>query len=274
MESKISIKNKIQSYQGFKIAPFRKNIRKTAPHRHHSYYEIIYLSEGIGTHTIDNITYDILPNTIFIVRQEQVHFWDIHSEPEGFVILIKRPLVDQSIDSDLKQIFSNLSSKTHAITKSPKYLEDLFGILLNEHQSTAPNKIIIEGLLKALLYKISESNFSSTTINNSLNNSQFQKFISAIPQNIQQNHQVKFFAELLHTTPQNLNSICQKESEKTASTIISDFLITEAKRLLIYTDNPVIEIAHDLGFSDASNFVKFFKRHTTSTPNTFRKQPQ
>ncbi|MFT4754076.1 MAG: AraC-like DNA-binding protein, partial [Salibacteraceae bacterium] len=34
--------------------------------------------------------------------------------------------------------------------------------------------------------------------------------------------------------------------------VISNYLITEAKRNLTYTDIPIIEIAHSLGFKDDS----------------------
>ncbi len=271
MKSKIAVKNKIQSTHSFKISSFRKNINKTVPHKHHSYFEIIYLSAGTGYHTIDEHPFEIVPGTLFIVRQDQVHHWDITSEPEGYVILVKRPLVDQSHDPDLKQIFATLSSKTHAVSKNTSFMESLFELLHIEYQKENANRIIIEGLLKALLYKISEFDFSETINVAHSNNSVYQKFVSAILQNVAQNHQVKYYAEMLHTTPQNLNAICQKETQKSASTVISDYLITEAKRNLTYTDNPVVEIAHGLGFKDDSHFIKFFKRHTSTTPNVYRK---
>jgi AraC-like DNA-binding protein len=271
MKSSFTIKNKIQLSGGFKISTFRKNIRKTEPHKHHSYFEIIYLSSGTGTHTIDNHAYKIVPGTLFIVRQEQVHHWNITSKPKGFVILVKRPFVDQSHDPDLKKIFATLSAKTHAVSTEAIYLEQLFELLQKEHESNSSNSIIVEGLLKALLYKISQSNFSKSEVSHNSNNSQYQKFVEDIPKYITQNHQVKYFAELLNTTPQNLNAICQKEVHKSASSVISDYLITEACRNLSYTDNSIIEIAHSLGFKDDSHFVKFFKRFTEQTPNAFRK---
>ncbi|MGB0806873.1 MAG: helix-turn-helix domain-containing protein [Salibacteraceae bacterium] len=271
MKSKIEIKDKIQPSRSFKISPFRKNIRKTNPHKHHSYFEIIFLSAGTGFHTIDDQPYEIVPNTLFIVRQDQVHYWDITSDPEGYVILIKRPLVDQSHDPDLKQIFATLSAQTHTVSLQPQFLENILELLLTEYEKENSNTIIIEGLLKALLYKISESRFSKSIGFGHSTNSTYQKFVNAITENILNHHQVKYYAQMLHTTPQNLNAICQKETQKSASAVISDYLITEAKRNLTYTDNPVVEIAHSLGFKDDSHFVKFFKRHTQSTPKNYRK---
>ncbi|MGH2565351.1 MAG: helix-turn-helix domain-containing protein, partial [Ginsengibacter sp.] len=36
------------------------------------------------------------------------------------------------------------------------------------------------------------------------------------------------------------------------------------------TDNTVSEIAFQLNFTDSSHFVKYFKRYTAKTPQTFR----
>ena len=44
MASGLTVNNKIESDRTIKIAPFKKEIRKTAPHKHNNYFEIIYLS--------------------------------------------------------------------------------------------------------------------------------------------------------------------------------------------------------------------------------------
>ncbi len=83
---------------------------------------------------------------------------------------------------------------------------------------------------------------------------------------------VKKYAEMLKTTPQNLNTICRKSSGQSASEILSHYLINEAKRLLIYTDLTVSEISVKLDFNDNSHFSKYFKRHVGLTPIVFRNQ--
>ena len=47
MSSNIDIKDKSENDKLFKVAEFRQHIRKTEPHKHINYFEIIYLSEGI-----------------------------------------------------------------------------------------------------------------------------------------------------------------------------------------------------------------------------------
>ncbi len=45
----------------------------------------------------------------------------------------------------------------------------------------------------------------------------------------------------------------------------------EAKRLLVYTDFPIADIAFELCFSTVSYFIRSFRQHTGETPLLYRK---
>jgi len=47
--------------------------------------------------------------------------------------------------------------------------------------------------------------------------------------------------------------------------------INESKNLLLGTENSVAEISLKCGFDDTSNFIRYFKKFTGSTPGVFRK---
>jgi len=46
----------------------------------------------------------------------------------------------------------------------------------------------------------------------------------------------------------------------------------EAKRLLAHTNESVKEIGYNLGFDEPTNFIKYFRKHSNSTPIEFREQ--
>lgn len=268
MKMEFEIKDKTRPTEGLKISLFRKGIRKTSPHKHNNYFEIIYLTKGKGSHTIDTKEYEIKPPIVFAIRKEQVHFWNIKTEPEGFVLIIKKSFIDSCLDKDIKRLISELSAQTCLF---PKYntVVDIFNILLREYQEKKkPNQPIIDGLLKALLAKLLES--SAPNIPKNGNSTTFQKFIDLLSKENELTNKVNHYAKLLNTTPQNLNAICRKEAEKSSSEILSEHLINESKRLLLYTDITVSEIAYRLDFKDNSHFSKYFKRHVNQTPMGFR----
>ena len=270
MKSELKIKDKTGKTEGIKIAPFRKYIRKTSPHKHNNYFEIIYLTKGKGTHTIDTKEYEIKPPVIFTIRKEQVHFWNIKTEPDGFVLIIKKSFLEDCLDKDIKRLISELSSQTCLVPNDDSTI-DIFNLLLKEHQEKKPYKRpIIDGLLKALLAKLLQS--AAPHFSKNGNSNIFQKFVDLLNQENNLTNKVNHYAQLLNTTPQNLNAICRKESGQSTTEILSEHIISEVKRLLLYTDFTVSEIASKLDFKDNSHFSKYFKRHVGHTPVGFRKK--
>jgi AraC family transcriptional regulator, transcriptional activator of pobA len=87
-----------------------------------------------------------------------------------------------------------------------------------------------------------------------------------------QEKQVKFYAARLHKSPKTLANLFAKYSKKSPLAIIHDRVITEAKRLIYYTDKSVKEIAVELGFEDSSHFNKFVKAYTSLTPTQLKKE--
>ena len=67
-----------------------------------------------------------------------------------------------------------------------------------------------------------------------------------------------------------LNNITKTTLGKTASDVINDHIILEAKRFLLATSEQVNQIAYHLGYEDPSYFIRFFKKHTGYTPEAFR----
>ena len=99
----------------------------------------------------------------------------------------------------------------------------------------------------------------------------FQSFIQLLSADNGIKNKVAYYAEKLNTTPQNINAACQKSIQKPAAEVLAEFVLNEAKRLLLYTDKTVSEISFILAFTDPSHFVKYFKKLVGSTPQSFRR---
>jgi AraC-like DNA-binding protein len=65
-----------------------------------------------------------------------------------------------------------------------------------------------------------------------------------------------------------------KESGHTAKELIDTRITLEAKRLLTYTHLPIAAIARNLGFSESTNFGKYFARMAGCSPGEFRRVHQ
>jgi AraC family transcriptional activator of pobA len=79
------------------------------------------------------------------------------------------------------------------------------------------------------------------------------------------------YAERMAVHVNHLNAMVKEVTGKPTSAHINERLVTEAQLLLAHTDWGVGEIAYSLGFEYPTYFNNFFKKHTGTTPLTFRR---
>ena len=273
MTEQLRVKDKSDGATHLKVASFRKEVKKTAPHKHNNYFEIIYLSTGSGYHLIDHQKHEVNPPVIFFIRREQIHGFDLNEkiEPSGFVLIVKKPFIDSSVDGELKSLFAKVSNYTCLYLNQADTIQQLFELLVKENETGSLP--VLEGLLKALLAKVLEIAMPVSKFTSAKKTNLFQIYLDLLSTGKPIKNQVAHYAALLNTTPQNLNAVCRKAADKTAAVILAEFIIGEAKRLLLYTNNTVAETAFALDFKDSSHFIKYFKRFTGLTPQTYRMIP-
>lgn len=78
------------------------------------------------------------------------------------------------------------------------------------------------------------------------------------------------YAALLHISTAYLNECIKNVTGLSASQLIQDRVILEAKRLLYHTDKSVKEIAFELGFADYPYFSRLFSKAIGNTALAFR----
>jgi AraC-like DNA-binding protein len=252
---------------GIKIAPFDVTKRYTKPHKHNKYLEIIYFIKGSGFHHMDMKSHSIEPPLLFFVKKDEVHHWEITTKPKGYVIIIKESFLERTLDKYINSQLMKLNNcQKIKVNDGDKSLKALFKSLCWEMDQVTLNQEALEGALKAILSKM----VTYASLQGGENTDRTMQFVNLLSENLKNN--VAFYAEALNTTSQNLNAICHKVFNKTASDVIAEHIIMEVKRQLAYTNKSISEIAYDLEFKDTSHFTKYFKRYTQLTPLQYRKK--
>lgn len=98
------------------------------------------------------------------------------------------------------------------------------------------------------------------------------RFLSLLALHFQQQHHVGFYASALYVTAGHLNKVVKAITGKNVKMLLAHALVIEAKIALEDSEKTIVEIGESLGFSAASSFSTFFKKHTGLSPKQYRKQ--
>ncbi len=252
------------------------------PHRHHGFYEILYLKAGTGNHVIDFKSYEIKPHSIFFLSPGQVHTLDLSDDISGYIFLFTSEfyLLNKQNKNRLLEFpfFFHLQEET-----PPLYLEASSGIekadylfrqacealLLEDREDKEESLAAILDLI--LLYCKQAYPVNMAVKNTNRRSMLVKRFKQLIEENYHLNFAVRDYAEKLAVTPNHLTETVRELTGRTSNDMIHERTIIEAKKLLRYTELSVSQVAYELHFKDPSYFARFFKKHAGLSPDQFRK---
>jgi len=98
------------------------------------------------------------------------------------------------------------------------------------------------------------------------------RLLNLVEQHHSTKHHVAFYAQQLELPPKRLNHYTQQALGKSVTQLLHARLLTESKRLLIYSACKIKEISYTLGFQEPAYFSRFFKNKTGKYPEQFRQE--
>ena len=98
----------------------------------------------------------------------------------------------------------------------------------------------------------------------------YERFMDLLFAHHGKRRSVAFYASRLCITPKYLCCIVKKTSGKTPTEWINETTVREIEYMLCHTRTSIKEIVYELGFSNLSNFGKFFKAHKGMSPRIYR----
>jgi AraC-like DNA-binding protein len=262
------------------FAPYLK-IHKNLQQAHkHTFYHLVFFTEGAGSQTIDFQKFEVKPHQIYFMVPGQVHNWAFEGKVDGYVVNFS-PKFFQSflLKPDYLEQFPFLSGNANeAVINIEANLRikliGLFEKLLNEsieNQRTGLDMVRL--LLLEVFILVSRTVITPQSKQVSpYNLTLLKNFKNLIETNYINSKLPKDYAELLYITPNHLNALCNDLLGIPAGEVIRNRVVLEAKRLLINPQLGITEVANHLNFADNSYFTKFFKKQTGVTPEEFRKQ--
>lgn len=83
---------------------------------------------------------------------------------------------------------------------------------------------------------------------------------------------VAWCAGQFNLSPNYFGEMVKRQTHITAQEYIHGKILEKAKAMLLHSDQPVNEIAEQLGFAYSNHFTRFFRTRTGMSPSDYRKK--
>lgn len=246
-----------------------------------SYYDITFITEGEGSFSIDNRTFAAAPQDVLFSKPGEIRKWDTQHIANGYALIFEEEFLSSFFRDPLfvrhLAFFSveETACKLHLPNELYARLLEILHEIKREIDSYQQDGVhVLRALLYETLMLLNRAYLKQTAAQVSkkeARNAYVNKFIELVADNLREQPAVRFYADKLCITPNYLNEIVNSSMGIGAKQYIRNKVMEEAKRLLIYTEVPITEIAFALHFSTTSYFVRCFRQCTGETPLLYRK---
>jgi AraC family transcriptional regulator, transcriptional activator of pobA len=271
----------------FDIRSFEENMKtvnaKQPPFRH-EFYAIALRHAGSNSEVMGKP----LHANLFFNSPYQLITWDILPDWKGWYILFDREFLSMNTNWEnfiIDYPFFRLD-KSMAFDLPRTAFEEVnsvFKKIFEEYHSPQSDKFEFIQAYTQILLSLTKRAFEKITPEQEpaaqnraadvLLVSRFQTLIETTFTEERFNSEIRqpsFYAEALHVHPNHLNAVVKRITDKTASQLIQQHLMTFAKSLLRQTSLSVKEVSYRLHFSEPTHFNAFFKKQTGTTPQQYR----
>ena len=246
------------------------------PHIHVCLFQLFFLQTGQVAFQEATRQRDLAAPLVLLIPPAALHGLTYSPDASGRILTLSDALVD-SLFPNTSALTPMLGAVQCLTTFEEPYSADgvceLIELIDKELFDNQPEKrMMLHVCLQRLflvLFRIWQHNEAMGTVPNTLSLQYFRKFQQLVRQ-VGTTHSVAQLADDLAITPVHLNRICRVVAGKSASQLVQEHILDEARKYLTYTSYSVSEIAYLLHFEYPNYFAKFFRKHTGLSPTGFR----
>lgn len=262
-----------------------KEFENHSPYNHHlvEFYLLILFEKGDSIHSIDFTEHQVASGTLLTIRKDQIHKFANNPDVKGTMLLFTDAFLGSYLEEleGLKtlQLFNEFLAAPIIQLDQANFREVKSIIKRLQHEYFNVNDeyslTIIRSELHVLitrLYRLKSSKNLKLFDRKYL--SEFIQLQNLVEKNVVQHKKVKSYAQMMGLSAKTLNTVTKTIVNKSAKEFIDEICIKKIKRIILHTNLSIKEIAFKTGFEESTNFYKYFKRHTQTTPENFRAHNQ
>lgn len=272
---------KDSSLKGFFIRTFHPDItpppeilQKVDFHKD-DFYIFQLVKSGRAPMMVDFNDFELTESSVLYILPGQIHRRFHPDERVAGWSLLVEPTI---IPPDYREIFEDNFTLQQLVTLSPDHFQQCAQLLslLFEKYHEMPDQPFHVSVMHTILQSflgIVAGSFIKAGDGDEPQTKAVQlavRFRALLQQHFTTIKKPSAYAAMMHISEPYLNEVIKKQTGFSLSYLIRHQIMLEAKRLLLYTDLSVKEIAYELGYEDADYFSRTFKNFAAMTPLTFR----
>jgi len=249
-------------------------------HRHRNLFQILLIEQGGGEMSFETATMPFSAPAAILIPATTAHGFRFTPQvTDGWVVSFTEDVADALGDQSGEALarLKAVAADPLVPLKSAAEAKRLSALCadLDEEASLAREgfRLAMRGLLALIAIEVVRMGVSrarSGAVTLEPADPRVDKLRRLIEEHFRKERLISFYAEKLAMTADRLNDHVKRATGVTAGHLIRQRVLTEAKRQLVFTGQPINEIAYDLAFSDPSHFTRFFRKQTGTTPQAFR----
>lgn len=277
MKPVLNIVNESLIDQSFAVKRMAGNIPHIGNFIRLHYHGILVVEEGKGILTVDDRSFKMKENTIFLWSKGQVYHFGKQAAVNGFWISFGDCFWEKapSSASNCKAVLFNNAAANQRLEPNQSEMAEFRSLcnslLAESEKEQYTNQIdVMAAYLKIMMIKLANIKLVEEETFDSQDYIVYRRFMELLSEQFRHFHAVSDYAEMLNITPRRLSELCKRCSNASAKEIINGQIIAEAKRLLQFSSCSVKDIAYQLNFHTSEQFSHFFKKNTEIAPVNYR----
>lgn len=234
----------------------------------HDFYELIAVINGTGTHTINGVTFRVMPGDIFLINYGDKHFFTPDKDDDSFRWLncIWTPAFITVTDPILLKTKKYNDKFTLSISNNLIEMLNEYNLKQSQHVE------IIKYQLYALLLKLKRLAGEDNTISYSERHrkSLIKMAINYINEHYKEQINLNDIANHLTISQVYLCKLFKEEMKMGAIQYLRKVRVDKAILVLMTTEKTIQEISEEVGFSDVKSFFSAFKAQMGVTPALYK----
>ena len=205
-------------------------------------------------------------------RAWKVRGFSFQPGTQGWVLTIAAEVLDEALLA--QEGLRGVLSQSAVVRGTPQIRATMKQIFAEFAARNFARAHVLRALTAALVGLVARELASHNRGSGAADPELFRRFEALIEEHHQERWSVSDYAEALSITATHLNRLTRAATGDTASHLILNRMIREARRNLVYTNLPVSTIAYALGFDDPAYFSRVYAAATGLSPRAFRARLQ